>query len=85
MGSLMYLKVLQGSIIAISVCMCCLFSFSGCGDEGAMGYVVEIVDKGAGQCTYYLTYTKGGTSRDFEMITACGHYTVGEGIIIPKK
>lgn len=85
MGSLMYTRVLQGSILTISISLCLLFSFSGCGDDGAMGYVIEIVDKGEGQCTYYLTYKKGGNTRDFEMNTACGHYTVGEGIIVPKK
>lgn len=87
MGRLTFLHspVLQKSIGTILFCILMLFKVSGCGDDGAIGYVVDIVDKGSGQCAYYLTYTKGASSRDFEMVTACGHYTVGEGIIIPKK
>lgn len=76
--------VLRRSLGTILFCVFMLFKVSGCGDDGAMGYVVEIIDKGQGQCTYYFTYSKGGSTRDFEMNTACGHYSVGERIIIPK-
>ena len=56
----------------------------GCDDGSRMGYVFEIIENGNGECTYHLSYSPGGKTNDFTMVTACGHYKIGEKIPIPK-
>ncbi|HZY80073.1 MAG TPA: hypothetical protein VFE50_11155 [Cyclobacteriaceae bacterium] len=66
-----------------SMILLLFFTFS-CDDGGRTAYVYEIIDKGNGQCTYNLSFTKTGKNPDFTINSACGKFVIGEELEVPK-
>lgn len=73
----------------ILACLALAILFTCCEEEwpkgdARMGYVIEIADDGAGQCTYYFSSSPDNKTREKSMISSCGLYEIGEGIFIPQ-
>ena len=54
------------------------------GKTAQKAFIIEIVDDGSGQCTYYMSPSPDDHTRKNKMVAACGAYQVGEGIFIPQ-
>jgi hypothetical protein len=86
-GFILGYRFVKGHATSMLICFALTFLSAGCKapeNDEIFAYIIEIVDDGAGQCTYYLNDSPETKTRKYIIVSECARWNVGDRIYIPK-